>query len=83
MFCNESDGWRETSFAALLAELEKIPEPAVASLIRDIEPEKNIQVITQRASNFLIQHGYQRPVVENVLFVAPGAMEEVKLLIGK
>jgi len=83
LFCNESDGWRETSFAALLAELEKIPEPAVASLIRDIEPEKNIQVITQRASNFLIQHGYQRPVVENVLFVAPGAMEEVKLLIGK
>lgn len=83
LFCNEPDGWRETSFESILAELEKIPESAVASFITDSQQEKNIQALFQRASNFLIQQGYLRPAVENILFVAPGAVEKVRLLIGK
>lgn len=83
LFCNESDGWRETSFEAILAQLEKIPESAIESFLLDSQQEKNIQALFQRASNFLIQHGYLRPVVENILFVAPGTVEKVRLLIGK
>ncbi|EKD97879.1 MAG: hypothetical protein ACD_23C00695G0001, partial [uncultured bacterium] len=83
LFCNESGGWRETSFESILAELEKIPESAVAGFLQGFAQERNIQVIVQQAADFLIQHGYSRPVVENVLFVAPGAMEQVNLLINK
>jgi lipopolysaccharide transport system ATP-binding protein len=83
LFCHAPDGWHETSFELISAQLEKIPEPAIASLIRDFEQEKNNRSLEQRASDFLIEHGYSRPVVENVLFVAPGAMEKVSLLIGK
>lgn len=83
LFCHESDGWHETSFATILAELEKIPESDVKRLIQGFKQEKNIQAIIQHASDFLIQHGYSRPVLENVLFVAPGAMEQVSLSLGK
>lgn len=83
LFCHELEGWRETAFEAILAELEKIPESAVANFILESEEEKNIQALFQRASNFLLQHGYLRPVVENILFVAPGAVEKARFLIGQ
>lgn len=82
LFCNEIDGWREISYEAMVTELEKIPEPAVANLIHFFKQEGNFQIVEQQASCFLIQHGYFRPIVENILFVAPGTMEEVSFLIN-
>ncbi len=69
--------WREGTFDEMEQALKQIPPLAVATLINDLKSVVSIQDITQQAAAFLDQHGYRRPLLENILLVANGAWQAV------
>ena len=82
LFCHESGCWCRQSYETFHVELNKISPTVISAFLLELKSEKNIQTIVQYAADFLKKQGYSRPVLENVLFVAPSAMNQVTTIIN-
>ncbi len=69
--------WQPISFDEMERALELIPESTISPLIKQLQDIENQQVIHEQAQAFLEQHRYPRPLLENILFVAPNAWQTV------
>lgn len=74
--------WETIKFDELTRALELIPESAITSLTAQLQDIDNQQTIHKQAQAFLDHYNYPRPVLENMLFVAPDAWKTVCQTLG-
>jgi len=82
LLVKDKHAWRTGSFEEMIQALRQIPASAVTQFISTPNRADGNQAIAQQAAAFLEQHGYRRPLLENVLFVAPGAWQTVLTTLG-
>jgi FkbM family methyltransferase len=74
--------WTQISYEDITRPLEAIPDLAIAEFERTLKASDGTQAITDHCIAFLTRHAYPRPIVENLLFVAPGAWLSVCNALG-
>jgi FkbM family methyltransferase len=73
----EGQSWRQMDYSEMTQALERIPALAIAEFGNSLRQADGNQAITEKSVSFLRQHAYSRPILENVLFVAPDAWQSV------
>lgn len=76
--------WVETDINDVISELRKVSGTVVRDFITTLKGSGQsipVKIIAQRAGQFLKEMGYGRPMLENVLFVAPGAWNKVSEIL--
>lgn len=69
--------WINCTFERIIDALQHIPDAAVSEFISNQAAVGNHQIIVENVQAFLVKHGYDRPLLENILFVAPVAWPTV------
>lgn len=82
LLVKENSAWQTGFFDEMIRALRQIPSSAVTQFISGLNRAGGNQAIVQQVAAFLEQHGYRRPLLENILFVAPGAWQTVLATLG-
>lgn len=77
LLVQSDDTWVNCTFEQMITALQLIPDVAVSEFISHQAQIENTQTIVENVQAFLVHHGYDRPLLENVLFVAPAAWSTV------
>ena len=73
----EQQAWKQTDYHEIVRALQRIPALAIAEFENSLRHADGNQAIAEKGMSFLRQHAYHRPILENFLFVAPGAWQSV------
>ncbi|WAK01477.1 FkbM family methyltransferase [Methylobacter sp. YRD-M1] len=82
LLVKDKQAWQGGSFDEIILALQQIPASAVTQFISNLNRAEGKQAISQQVAVFLEHHGYRRPLLENILFVAPGAWRTVLTTLG-
>lgn len=82
LLVQDRQAWRAGSFDEITLALSQIPDSAVTQFISNLNSSGGNQAISRHMAAFLDQHGYSRPCLEDMLFVAPGAWRTVCATLG-
>lgn len=73
----EQQAWKQTDYHEIVQALQRIPASAIIEFENTLRHADGNQAIAEKGISFLRQHAYHRPILENLLFVAPGAWQSV------
>jgi FkbM family methyltransferase len=82
LLIKDKHAWQVGSFDEMILALQQIPASAVTQFISNLNRADGNHAISQQVAAFLEHHGYRRPLLENILFVAPGAWRTVLTTLG-
>jgi FkbM family methyltransferase len=82
LIAQDKQAWRVGCFDEITLALKQILPVAVTAFINNLEHADDNPAIYQQAKTFLKQHGYNRPLSENILLVSPGAWQTVCNTLG-
>jgi hypothetical protein len=82
LLVQDQQAWRTGSFDEITLALQQIPALAATQFISNLNRADGDQAVSRQMAAFLEQHGYRRPLSENMLFVAPGAWQTVLATLG-
>lgn len=82
LLVKDNHAWQIGAFDEIILALQQIPASAVTQFISSLKRADGEQAISQQAAAFLEHHGYRRPLLENMLFVAPGTWRTVLTTLG-
>ncbi|MGZ8193235.1 MAG: FkbM family methyltransferase, partial [Methylobacter sp.] len=82
LIVQDKHAWRLGCFDEMTLALKQISPEAVANFINNIKQANDKPAIDQQAKTFLEQQGYDRPLLENIVLVAPGVLQTVCNTLG-
>ena len=77
LVAQEQQAWKQMDYQEIVRALQRIPASAIAEFESSLRRADGNQAITEKGMSFLKQHAYPRPILENLLFVAPDAWQSV------
>ncbi|MEO7106284.1 MAG: FkbM family methyltransferase, partial [Rhodoferax sp.] len=82
LVAHQGHAWTQITYEDITQHLEAIPDVAIVEFEKTLKASDGNQAIADHCVAFLTRHAYPRPIVENLLFVAPSAWPSVCNKLG-